>query len=178
MRERRPGEPRRRSAFVTVIARSVTAGLLLAGPAVQAEPSRVNPFDDPFIAVTDGLPGCPEPQAPTYTDEEFRAEAHDRSQRGVSCWMAGRCRLHNAYLYDREIVPRVKRAIESTRRFDATRIWALGQRRVVWLKGCVATAEQAAEIERIVRDIDDVEGVRNELMVGTAGAPPYRTARP
>jgi hypothetical protein len=27
-----------------------------------------------------------------------------------------------------------------------------------------------------VRQIDDVEGVVNELMVGTAGAPPYKTA--
>jgi len=91
--------------------------------------------------------------------------------------MAGRCRLHNAYLYDKEIVPRVALALTSTGRFTNTSIWALGQRRYVWLKGCVATAEQAAEAERIVRDIDDVDGVQNELMVGTQGKPAYTTVR-
>lgn len=155
----------------------IALALLALLPAWAQAPAR-NPFGDPFIAVTSGLPGCPVPEEPVYTEEEYRAEAHDRSQRGVSCWMAGRCRLHNAYLYDSEIVPRVKLAIESTRRYAGTSIWALGQRRVVWLKGCVATAEQAAQLERIVGGIDDVEGVRNELMVGTGGRPPYRTARP
>lgn len=155
-----------------------TAAVLCLALAIgaAADELRVNPFDDPFIVVSDGLPGCPVPQPPVFTAQEFRAEAHDRSQRGVSCWMAGRCRLHNAYLYDREIVPRVKIALASTGRFGATSVWALGQRRVVWLKGCVATAQQAAEIERIVRDIDDVDAVQNQLMVGNGGSPPYRVA--
>ena len=61
--------------------------------------------------------------------------------------MAGRCRLHNAYLYDKEIVPRVAIALTASGRFGDTSIWALGQRRYVWLKGCVATAGQVAEFE-------------------------------
>jgi hypothetical protein len=138
---------------------------------------RVNPFDDPFLRVTDGLGACPVPQAPAFTEEEFRAEAHDRSQRGVSCWMAGRCRLPNAYLYDKEIVPRVQKAIVADGRFAGTSVWALGQRRFVWLQGCVETPVQAAELERIVRNIDDVDGVQNQLMVGTQGTPPYKTGR-
>ena len=147
---------------------------LAASPvAADDAPAKVNPFDDPFIVVTRGLPGCPEPAPPTYNEEQFRAEAHDRAQRGVSCWMAGRCRLDNAYLYDREIVPRVAIALTAGGKLDGTSIWALGQRRYVWLKGCVATAEQAAEAERIVRNIDDVDGVQNELMVGTRGKAPY-----
>ena len=149
----------------------------LSVPAVQAEDLRSNPFDDPFVAVTDGLPGCPTPEVPVLTEEQFRAEAHDRAQRGVSCWMAGRCRLHNAYLYDREIIPRVRLALTASGRFSGTSVWALGQRRFVWLKGCVATPEQATEMERIVRNIDDVEGVQNQLMVGTQGQPPYQVAR-
>jgi hypothetical protein len=150
---------------------------LVACSAMGDEPPKVNPFDDPFIAVTKAIPACPEPAPPTFNEDQYRAEAHDRSQRGVSCWMAGRCRLHNAYLYDKEIVPRVALALTSTGRFTNTSIWALGQRRYVWLKGCVATAEQAAEAERIVRDIDDVDGVQNELMVGTQGKPAYTTVR-
>jgi hypothetical protein len=152
--------------------------LALAAACVAAdEPLKINPFDDPFIAVTKAVPACPEPAPPTFNDEQYRAEAHDRSQRGVSCWMAGRCRLHNAYLYDKEIVPRVAIALTSSGQFKDTSIWALGQRRVVWLKGCVGTKEQSAEAERIVRNIDDVEGVQNELMVGTQGKPPYATVR-
>jgi hypothetical protein len=160
-------------------ARPALAALLACTVAVAAadEPLKVNPFDDPFIAITKALPACPEPAPPTFDDAQFRAEAHDRAQRGVSCWMAGRCRLHNAYLYDKEIVPRVAIALNTSGKFRDTSIWALGQRRYVWLKGCVASAEQAAEAERLVRNIDDVEGVRNELMVGTGGKVPYKTAR-
>jgi hypothetical protein len=159
--------------------RSLVVALVptVSPPAVQAEDLRRNPFDDPFIVVTDGLSGCPVPDVPVFTEDQFRAEAHDRSQRGVSCWMAGRCRLHSAYLYDREIIPRVRLALTASQRFSNTSVWALGQRRFVWLKGCVATAEQATEIERIIRNIDDVEGVENQLMVGTRGQPPYRVSR-
>lgn len=155
---------------------SAVVATAFAAPAPAQELKR-NPFDDPFVAVTSGLPNCPVPEVPVFTDEQFRAEAHDRSQRGVSCWLAGRCRLHNAYLYDREIIPRVQKALTVSGRFSDTSVWALGQRRFVWLKGCVATADQAAEMERIVRNIDDVDGVQNELMVGSQGWPPYQVAR-
>jgi osmotically-inducible protein OsmY len=53
-------------------------------------------------------------------------------------------------------------------------VWAYGQRRWVYLQGCVATRAEADELERIVRLIDDVESVMNELMVGTDGKTPYR----
>jgi hypothetical protein len=158
--------------FIALLAPALVAAAVRAD-----EPLKVNPFDDPFIAITKALPGCPEPAPPTFNEDQYRAEAHDRSQRGVSCWMAGRCRLHNAYLYDKEIVPRVAIALDTSGKFRDTSIWALGQRRYVWLKGCVATKEQAAEAERIVRNLDDVDGVQNELMVGTQGKPPYRVAR-
>ena len=138
--------------------------------------SRSNVFNDPFVQVTAGLPDCPVPDAPGVTAQEARELAHDRSQRGVSCWLAGRCRLPNAYLYDAEIVPRVQQALRYSGRFAGTSIWAAGQRRFVWLQGCVASVEQAAEAEQLVRQIDDVEGVVNQLMTGTGGTPAYRVA--
>jgi hypothetical protein len=149
--------------------------LLLCCSASAADEPRRNPFDDPFTAVTSGLPGCPRAEPPLFTEEQIRNEAHDRAQRGTSCWLAGRCRLHNAYLYDKEIVPRVVKAVQADGRYGDTAVWALGQRRWVWLKGCVAKAEQREGLERLVRLIDDVEGVVNELMVGTGGKPPYKT---
>ena len=153
------------------------AGLVLCATSAWAQERR-NPFDDPFAVVTSGLANCPRAEAPLYTEEQIRNEAHDRSQRGTSCWLAGRCRLHNAYLYDKEIVPRVVKAVQADGRYADTRVWALGQRRWVWLKGCVSTPEQRESLERLVRLIDDVEGVVNELMVGTGGTPPYKTAAP
>ncbi len=154
------------------------------GIAVFSAPGRAadndvlkNPFHDPVLQITHGMRECPEPEEPLYSEKEYRELAHERSQRGVSCWLAGRCRLPNGYLYDAEIIPRVEIAVNETGRFADTRVWALGQRRRVWLRGCVRTLEQAGEIEAIVRHIDDVEDVQNELMVGSAGAPRYVVKR-
>lgn len=157
---------------------SVSLVLLMLIPAatVLAQQELLNPFGDPFIQLTSGLPGCPVPSEPVYSQAEFRSLAHERSQRGVSCWLAGRCRLPNAYLYDHEIMPRVNQAVTVSGRFGDTSVWALGERRFIWLKGCVRSDEQARQMEQLVRGLDDVEGVNLELMVGTAGAAPYRTS--
>ena len=151
------------------LARAVVSAAvaLCVDPAGSADTDVLrNPFHDPMLQVTRGLPGCPEPEEPLYTEKEYRDLAHERSQRGVSCWLAGRCRLPNGYLYDKEIIPRVEIAINERDRYAQTSVWALGQRRRVWLRGCVQTQEQSTEIEAIVRHIDDVEDVQNELMVG------------
>jgi hypothetical protein len=148
---------------------------IMCTPAI-ADNEPANRFGDPFIAITSGMPNCPAPLGPMVTPNEVAEEAHWRSQRGVSCHTAGRCRLPNAYLYDKEIIPRVKLAIDTNGRFKGTSVWAYGQRRWVFLQGCVASRAEADELERIVRLIDDVESVINELMVGTDGKVPYRRA--
>ncbi|MEO8543875.1 MAG: BON domain-containing protein [Burkholderiaceae bacterium] len=137
-----------------------------------------NPFHDPVLQVTRGMPFCPVPAEPQYTEAEYRNLAHERSQRGVSCWLAGRCRLSNGYLYDADIIARVKIAVNETARFADTSVWALGQRRRVWLRGCVRTLAQAKDIEAVVRRLDDVEDVQNELMIGTKGVPRYVVKKP
>jgi osmotically-inducible protein OsmY len=91
-----------------------------------------------------------------------------------ACHTAGRCRLPNAYLYDAEIIPRVQLAITANGRFNATSVWAYGQRRWVYLQGCVNSAEESAELVRIVKLIDDVESVINKLSVGAAGPARYK----
>ncbi|RYF42909.1 MAG: BON domain-containing protein [Comamonadaceae bacterium] len=149
-------------------------GLLVALPALAQE--RVNTFGDPFEQVTAALPGCPAPRPPGMTGAQLRNEAHVRSQHGGSCYRAGRCRLPNSYLYDKEIIPRVAITIRQDGRFGNTSIWTLGERRLVTLMGCVASAEESAAIERAVGLIDDVMGVVNHLMVGTQGQPMYPLA--
>jgi len=155
----------------------LAAGLAQAQPAASAPAERRNWFDDPFIQATHGLPGCPVPDAPLLTEAQMQHETHWRAERGTSCYRSGRCRLPNAYLYDKEIAPRVVKAIAAAGTFEDTSIWVEGQRRWVWLKGCVSRPEQATELERQVRLIDDVEAVIPQLIVGTTmppGKPVYR----
>ena len=148
-----------------------------ASPAADAEP-RTNAFGDPFVQATHAIAACPPAEPPLLTADEARAQSHGRAERGTTCHYYGRCRLPNAYLYDREIVPRVVRFIQLDDRFANTSIWILGQRRWVYLKGCVASAAQARALADEVRLIDDVEAVIDELMVGSDGKPPYAVARP
>lgn len=65
---------------------------------------------------------------------EARSQAHIRAEKGTTCHYRGRCRLPNAYLYDKEIVLRVVRLIELDPRFADSTIWVLGQRRWVYPK--------------------------------------------
>lgn len=155
----------------------LVAGVFLCGGAARAE-ERTNVFGDPFERVTSAIPGCPVPEGPLYTREEARAMEHERVQHGTSCYNSGRCRLPNSYLYDKELIPRVAQYIQRDGRFGDTSVWVLGQRRIVTLKGCVKTREQAQELERTVGLVDDVMNVVNQLMVGTQGRPPYRVAAP
>jgi osmotically-inducible protein OsmY len=139
------------------------AVLLAAGAALADE--RKNYFDDPFLQVTSGISACPVPKESTLTEAEFRIQGHARAERGTRCFMAGRCRLPNSYLYDKEIIPRVKKAILADGRFSDTSVWTEGQRRWVWLKGCVRSKSQAAALEQLVRSLEDVEAVVNELTI-------------
>lgn len=129
-----------------------------------------NHFDDPFLRATSALPGCPEPAGPRYTPDQVREEAHSRAQHGTSCYYSGRCRLPNAYLYDKEIAPRAVQYLQRDERLADSSVWIVVQRRIVFLQGCVKSREQAQEIERSVGLIDDVMGVVNQLSEPGEGA--------
>lgn len=174
---RRSGDWRARFARrVSIPALSL---LTLSTAYADADPAaRSNVFNDPFVQASSGLPACPVPQGPLLTQAETRAQAHGRVERGTTCYEYGRCRLPNAYLYDAEIVPRVARFIARSERFANSSVWLLGQRRWVFLKGCVPSAAMARYLVHEVRLIDDVEAVIDELMVGTTGKPPYEVSRP
>jgi hypothetical protein len=151
------------------------AFLLLCASMACAQERR-NFFNDPFEQVTHGLAGCPVPEPPLMTEAEMRAQTHWRAERGTSCFQSGRCRLPNAYLYDREIIARAARYLAQGGAFEGTSVWIEGQRRIVFLKGCVNTAAQSAELERLARNVDDVESVVNLLMIGTTDQPNYPVA--
>jgi len=154
----------------------VIVGVLLAMllVATASAEERRNFFGDPFVAVP-GFPGCPIPEGPLMTESEMRAEAHSRTERGTRCYLSGACRLPNSYRYDRDIVERVRTHILYDGRFAATSVWVLGQRRWVTLEGCVRTKAQSAALVRLVREVEDVEAVFDQLTVGNHGKPRYRT---
>lgn len=147
--------------------RALSIAIVLAGnPCAHAQDQeRGNYFNDPFVQVTSGLPACPVSKGPQITRAEMQAAAHYRAERGTSCYQSGRCRLPNAYLYDQEIIPRVQKALLADGSFGNTSVWVEGQRRWVWITGCVRDADQSKRIESLVRAIDDVEAVINELVV-------------
>jgi len=149
---------------------------MLALHAVAQTPPRSNVFNDPFGPATSALPACPTPEGPLWTDAEARQEQHWRSERGTSCYQSGRCRLPNAYLYDREIYPRVLRFIAQDARFADSSLWITVQRRWVWVQGCVQSVAQGQALEAALRGIDDVEAVVPQWMVGAQGQPPYPVA--
>src|SRR3989442_5424580 len=147
-------------AAVLIVAVAVA---LMGGPALADK--RANYFNDPFVQITSGICDCPVPEGPMITESEMRTQAHVRIERGTRCFLSGRCRLPNSYLYDNEIIPRVEKAILADGRFADASLWAEGQSRWVSLKGCVRRKEQAEALEQLVRRLDDVEAVINQLVV-------------
>lgn len=142
--------------------RSELAVLLLAVLPATAQ-DRTNAFNDPFEQVTRAIANCPVPAGPLYTAQEARDAAHVRSHHGTSCYRSGRCRLPNSYLYDAELIPRVVQYIRADGRFNDTSLWVVGERRLVWLAGCVNSREQADALHQAVMLVDDVMGTIDYL---------------
>ena len=156
------------STFASLmLAASVT---LAAEPRVVPE-ERANFFDDPFVQATNAIAECPVPHGPEVTREEMRRQTHVRAERGLRCYQEGKCRLPNSYMYDKDNVERVAKALRVDGRFTGTSIWVEGQRRWIWLEGCVRRAEDARAAVELVRQVDDVERVFNELAVWNKGGP-------
>lgn len=158
--------------------RLVSALSLVLASATAYAQDRQNYFDDPLLQITSGVANCPEPEPPGMTEIELKEQAHVRAQHGGSCYRAGRCRLPNSYLYDKDIIPRLKIYLTQDDRYANTTIWALGERRLVTLMGCVQSQQQAQEIERSVMLVDDVMGVINLLMTSPHDTPKYQTRTP
>jgi len=146
-------------------AASAWVGLLLAMAVPAAAQERANYFNDPFVQATHAIAACPAPAGPLITREEMLAQSHGRAERGTSCYQAGKCRLPNAYLYDADIVARARKAVLAAPQFADTSLWIEGQRRWVWLRGCVRSRAQADALQRLVAEIDDVERVFVEVTV-------------
>lgn len=135
-----------------------------------------NLFNEPFMQLSKGIPGCVAPRGPWLTEEQLVADSHWRANSGVSCYVAGKCRLMNSYMYDKDIGERVKTTFERDGRFDDASIWVHVQRRMVTVMGCVKSAEQAALLKDTMAAIDDVTTVIDQTSVGVTRSPKYTPA--
>ena len=121
---------------------------------------------DPFAQATAGYAGCPVVSPPVLTEQEMRASAHSRAERGTSCCLAGTCECGGAYKRDPEVNARVVDAIKGDTRFRNTSVWVTTTRKFVTLQGCVHSAAQKRALERFVKALPDVQIVWNETKVG------------
>ena len=122
---------------------------------------------DPFAQATTGYAACPAVAPPVLTEEEMRASAHSRAERGTSCCLAGTCECGGAYKHDPEINERVAKAVRDDRRFRDTSVWVTTMRKFVTLQGCVHSRGQKSALERLVKREPDVAIVWNETIIGT-----------
>jgi osmotically-inducible protein OsmY len=161
-----------KSEYSWHLLRVVSAASALLALPLAANELKLNESGDPVLQITQALRTCAVATLPQkkLSEGEARSIAHQRAERGTTCYNTGRCRLQNSHLYDREIIPRVKKALTYDDTFANTTIVAEGSRRWVWLRGCVTTQKQKKRADEIVRNIDDVEHVINELVVRHANA--------
>lgn len=174
----RPMAPALMAALVAALGLLPLPARAQASAPASAASAAGNLFHEPFFQLSHAIPGCAVPRGPWVTEEDVRKDAHWRAQTGVSCYLAGKCRYMNSYLYDDGIAERVRLTFERDPRFAGTSVWAHVQRRIVTLKGCVARDEQVDLLKSAMQGIDDVNTVITELSVGVAAQPPYVTAPP
>lgn len=143
--------------------------LALDAPAAAGAEAN-NPYNDPPpMQATHDILQCPVPRPQTLTPEEARREAHQRVERGTSCWLAGQCEAGGDYKHDGDINARVAAAIERDRRFANTSLWVETLRKFVTIKGCLADAKQGSELEAMVKAIAGVKLVWQEAVVAPDG---------
>jgi len=139
---------------------------LAIGAQVLCASADDNPYDDPPpLQATAGIADCPAPKARVLTPEQARREAHQRVERGTSCWLAGRCEAGGDYKDDDRVNARVAAAIAAEPGFARSSVWVETLRKFVTLKGCVVDDEQARAIEALAGSIEGVKRVWLETKV-------------
>ena len=130
----------------------------------HAQQPRTNRGHDPFFQISKAVNDCPTPLGPLETEKEWLDDSHYRIERGNSCWIEGRCRLSNAYLYDAEIADAVQRRLASinlaTHWREQSTLWLALQRRFIYVEGCVASGfdkhtfltelAKTADVDRVI----------------------------
>jgi osmotically-inducible protein OsmY len=127
---------------------------------------RRNWYDDPFAQATHGYVRCPAAQGPLLTQEEMRQQAHERVERGTSCWLEGQCEPGGAYKRDPEINERVRGLLAGDPRFRGTSVWLTTQAAFVTVEGCVRTRAQQRQLIALIAAQSGVRCVIDRTSVG------------
>jgi hypothetical protein len=146
----------------------------------DAEEPRINRGHDPFFQISQAIGECPVPLGPLETEKEWFDDSHYRIERGNSCWVEGRCRLPNAYLYDKEIVEAVQRRLTNinfaTHWREQSTLWLTLQRRFIYVEGCVAPGfDKRAFLAELAKTADVERVIDNTTKNPRAARLPYRT---
>ncbi len=120
---------------------------------------------DPFAQATSGYDRCPAVKPPVLDEQQMRAQAHSRAERGTSCCLAGTCECGGPYQHDAQINDRVVEAIRADRRFRDTSVWVTTTRGFVSLQGCVRSPMQKSALGRLVKRQPGVVLVWNETAI-------------
>ena len=144
--------------------RSLVALALLATAAHAADDADY--YQDPLpLAATHGLADCPPPLVRRLTPEQARREAHQRVERGTSCWLAGKCEAGGDYKDDDRVNAQVAEALAADRRLARTSLWVETLRKFVTVKGCVKDESQRRVAEALARAVPKVKLVWMEAKV-------------
>ncbi len=155
--------------------------LALSLPAHADDKSLVNRGNDPFFQISTAIPDCPEPAGPRVDEAEWMRETHHRIEDGNHCYLEGRCRLANAYRYDKEIVESVQRRLQSLSALhwrESSSLWMTVRGRWLLVQGCVAPGFATGPFMDGLRQTADVERVVDQVTATPARGLPYPPFRP
>ncbi|MCC8393053.1 hypothetical protein LJ656_10670 [Paraburkholderia sp. MMS20-SJTR3] len=146
----------------------------------QTDAARANRGHDPFIQISSAIAACPAPLGPFETEQEWLDDSHYRIERGNSCWIEGRCRLPNAYLYDNEIADSVQRRLANLNAAmhwrEQSSLWLTLQRRFIYVEGCVAPGfDKKTFLAELAKTADVERVIDNTVTDPHAARLPYRT---
>jgi hypothetical protein len=146
----------------------------------HAEQPRINRGHDPFLQISKAINECPTPLGPFETEKEWLDDSHYRIERGNSCWIEGRCRLPNAYLYDAEIAEAVQRRLANlnyaTHWREQSTLWLTLQRRFIYVEGCIAPGfDKRTFLAELAKTADVERVIDNTIIDPHAAQLPYRT---
>ncbi|QYY29902.1 BON domain-containing protein [Cupriavidus pinatubonensis] len=150
--------------------------LLLPVESLRAE-AMANYGNDPFIQISSRIAGCPEPAGPRVSEAEWRREAHHRIEQGNHCWTEGRCRLANAFQYDKEIAESLQRRLRTLAAtmpaWQDSSLWITVRGRWLTVQGCVRPGFAKAPFMDALREVPDVEKVVDQTTTSPAHDLPY-----
>jgi hypothetical protein len=160
---------------------SIALALVTASGAASAE-TLLNYGNDPFMHVSSRIAACPEPAGPRISEAEWRRDAHHRIEHGNHCWIEGRCRLPNAFLYDKEIAESLKRRLDTLSAalpaWRESSLWITVRGRWLTVQGCTGATFPKAQFLDGMREVPDVERVIDQTTPTPSRGVPYERYTP